>query len=327
MGVSAQLSEGVCASVGNSCALIHYIICKVVKFVFINTSFFLSFLFAPSFIIPPWVCHSFTFASPSFHTFHWNTSFCLFSLLLALFSIHLPHSPAVPRPLCALLCPLLSLLTIFFSLNPSLSISLFFLFLHLLYISFSVFYPSLPTPSLFRHHASHLVSLLCWTPTPIFLSHPHLLLCDPWLCFFFLYSIISSFPFSSSFFLNWWPFFFTYFFPLFLHSSLTLPAFLSVSLRPTDVFTPQTTSCCWRSMKTCSRPPFRPSSLGELPHFKRKWIILWNEWRHVRQWQTVTHAHTHHRNFQRLTHKHTHTICRHLWTSRRQIKETHMHFY
>lgn len=66
-----------------------------------------------------------------------------------------------------------------------------------------------------------------------------------------------------------------------------------MSLRPTGVFTPQTTSCCWRSMKACSQPPFRPSSPGGLPHFKRKWIILWNEWRHVRQWQTHTRTHAH----------------------------------
>lgn len=49
----------------------------------------------------------------------------------------------------------------------------------------------------------------------------------------------------------------------------------------TDVFTPQMTSCSWRSMRASSRLPFRRSSLGEQPHFKRKWIILWNEWRHV----------------------------------------------
>lgn len=171
MGVSAQLSEGVCASVGNSCALIHYIICKVVKFVFINTSFFLSFLFAPSFIIPPWVCHSFTFASPSFHTFHWNTSFCLFSLLLALFSIHLPHSPAVPRPLCALLCPLLSLLTISFSLSilPCLYPCSFF---------FSISYISL-----FLSFIPHYLLLHCSVTTPLTLypsfaepQHPYFFL-------------------------------------------------------------------------------------------------------------------------------------------------------
>ena len=109
--------------------------------------------------------------------------------------------------------------------------------------------------------------------------------------FFFLYVIISSLSTCIDD-----P-------PLFAFSFSTpnaLSLLFSVSLRPADVFTPQTTSCCWRSMKACSRPPFRPSSPGELPHFKRKWIILWNEWRHVRQWQTVMHTLSH-------THTHTHT--------------------
>lgn len=62
---------------------------------------------------------------------------------------------------------------------------------------------------------------------------------------------------------------------LFLSSSFsTLPIpsllFSPFSLRPTGAYTPQMTRCCWRSMKACSQPPFRPSSLGELPHFKRK---------------------------------------------------------
>lgn len=50
---------------------------------------------------------------------------------------------------------------------------------------------------------------------------------------------------------------------------------------PTDVFTPQMTSFSWRSMKASSQLPFRPSSPAERPHFKRKWIILWNEWKYV----------------------------------------------
>lgn len=58
----------------------------------------------------------------------------------------------------------------------------------------------------------------------------------------------------------------------------------------TDVFTPQMTSCSWRSMRASSRLPFRRSSLGEQPHFKRKWIILWNEWRHVPESQLAQNS-------------------------------------
>lgn len=72
-------------------------------------------------------------------------------------------------------------------------------------------------------------------------------------------------------------------------------------------------------MKACSRPPFRPSSPGELPHFKRKWIILWNEWRHVHQWLTVTdtHKHTHHIILQRFTPEHIHTAFKRLQTKKK----------
>lgn len=104
----------------------------------------------------------------------------------------------------------------------------------------------------------------------------------------------------------------------FLHSSNTLLSFLPFSLRPTGAYTPQMTSCCWRSMKACSQPPFRPSSLGELPHFKRKWIILWNEWRHVPQW----HTHTSHWNVQRerQTHAKIYTkTCTHVHSYEREI--------
>lgn len=103
----------------------------------------------------------------------------------------------------------------------------------------------------------------------------------------------------------------------FLHSSNTLLSFLPFSLRPTGAYTPQMTSCCWRSMKACSQPPFRPSSLGELPHFKRKWIILWNEWRHVPQW----HTHTSHWNVQRerQTHAKIYTkTCTHVHSYERE---------
>lgn len=115
---------------------------------------------------------------------------------------------------------------------------------------------------------------------PLFLSlhsyyhfqHNHHLL-------FFSISLHVLFDFSCLYTLYWWP----VFFPSSFSTLASLSLLFSVSLWLTGVFTPQTTSCCWRSMKACSQPPFRPSSLGELPHFKRKWIILWNEWRHVRQ--------------------------------------------
>lgn len=58
----------------------------------------------------------------------------------------------------------------------------------------------------------------------------------------------------------------------------------------TDVFTPQMTSCSWRSMRVSSQLPFRHSSLGEQPRFKRKWIILWNEWRHVPESQLAQNS-------------------------------------
>lgn len=71
------------------------------------------------------------------------------------------------------------------------------------------------------------------------------------------------------------------------HSPLPSSLFL---LFLTDVFTPQMTSCSWKSTRASSRLPFRRSSLGEQPHFKRKWIILWNEWRHVPESQLAQNA-------------------------------------
>lgn len=142
---------------------------------------------------------------------------------------------------------------------------------------------------------------------------------------FFSISLHVLFDFLCLYTLYWWP----VFFPSSFSTPASLSLLFSVSLWLTGVFTPQTTSCCWRSMKACSQPPFRPSSLGELPHFKRKWIILWNEWRHVRQWQTHTHtlACTLALQTCRDPHKHIHTICRHLWTRKCQRKETSTHFY
>lgn len=190
--------------------------------------------------------------------------------------------------------------SIFFSFPPTISVFLFFLYL-LYSLSVSLCQPSF-SPSLIL-----ILFLLCLMPSlPILPPLPlppcilSLLSPNPFLLYPSLYSI----PLTLSF----WPHPFllylsiphsSYSLPLSLSlssplslfpSTLTLLAFLS--LRPTDVFTPQTTSCCWKSMKACSRPPFRPSSPGELPHFKRKWIILWNEWRHVRRWQTVMDTHT-----------------------------------
>lgn len=77
-----------------------------------------------------------------------------------------------------------------------------------------------------------------------------------------------------------------------MHSPYSLSmAFLSFSFfLLTDVFTPQMTSCSWRSMRASSQLPFRHSSLGEQPRFKRKWIILWNEWRHVPESQLAQNS-------------------------------------
>lgn len=224
---------------------------------------------------PFFICVSFTH-SHSHDTLHLCVCSCSSHLLLTL-HLSLPHFiPVCPRPI-----PFVP----FFSLTHSL-FSLTFLF-------FLPKFWSLPPSPSFAQSKSFFVSSTSlppsqWTqtPPPLFLLH-HV--------FFFTLCIKNPFPFFS-----------------FLHSSNALLAFLPVSLRPTGAYTPQMTSCCWRSMKACSQLPFRPSSLGELPHFKRKWIILWNEWRHVPQW----HTHTYHWNLQRDRHANICTktcMCTRLW--------------
>lgn len=208
----------------------------------------------------------------------------MFLRMLALLLSPAVPCPSVPHSIHSLLLLFYFLLAHF--LYHSISLSTLFPNSFIIPLIFCL-YPWLLSPSQFCHCSSfHLVPLFCWTPIPLFLCF---LPITPTICFMNINSIFSFssfllFHFSSLYSLHWW----TCSFSLFLHPYLTLLAFLPVSLRPTGVYTPQTTSCCWRNMKACSQPPFRPSSPGELPHFKRKWIILWNEWRRVRQWQTHT---------------------------------------